>query len=238
MSVGHHGRVDAHTDFAGLQMSFCDTEELDRVAESSSDCDVVGRDAADSLVVDVARDNLRTESNRRQDGSLGTCIEALDIGSWVTFRKPETLSFCEGSSVVGSFFGHLREDEVGRAIDDSHHTQHGFAAQTFSQCPHNRNSAGNGRLEQQIHSRRIGSREQIDSDIGQEFLVGGHHWLTCRERGRDQLASRFDSTDDLDHQIDVRIGDHRMSVPRQKFARNGYISITGQVADRHSADLE
>ena len=117
----HHRRVDAHGDLAGRRVALGDAEQLDDVAEALGHGDVGGGDAADALVVHVAGDDLRAERDRGDDRRLGAGVVALDVGGRVALGEPERLRLGERLAVVGALLGHLREDEVGGAVDDAHH---------------------------------------------------------------------------------------------------------------------
>ena len=88
---------------------------------------------ADALVVDVAGDDLGAEGDRGDDRRLGAGVEALDVGGRVALGEAEALGLGERVAVVGALLGHLREDVVGRAVDDADHAADRLAAQALAQ---------------------------------------------------------------------------------------------------------
>ena len=121
-----HRRVDAHADVAVVGVALDDAEQLDDVAEAVGDGDLGPGDLADPLVVHVAGDDLGAERDGGDDRRLRARVETLDVGGRVTLGVPESLRLVERGDVVGlatagDGVGHLREDEVGRAVDDAEH---------------------------------------------------------------------------------------------------------------------
>ena len=164
-------------------------------------------------MVDVAGDDLGAERDRGDDRRLGAGVVALDVGGRVTLGVAESLRLGERRSVVGALLGHLGEDEVGRAVEDADHARERLAAQALTQGADERDAAGDGGLEQQVDALRVGDREQLGADVGEQLLVAGDDRLAGLERGRDQLAGGFDAADHLDDEIDVGILDdaHRVA---------------------------
>ena len=193
---------------------------------------------ADSLVVHLTGDDLRARGDRRHDRRLGTGVETLDVGGRVTLGVAEALGFGEGGLVGHPLLAHLREDVVRRPVDDSHDPRDRFTAQALAQGPHDRNAPGDGRLEEQVDAGLLGNLEQLDPDVGQQLLVGGDHWLARSERGGDQFAGRFDATDDLDDEVDVRIGDHGGRVVGEQGRVDLDVTAPREVAHRNTHDVE
>ncbi len=234
----HHRRVHAHGDVAGRRIDLGDPQQLDDVAEAFGHGDVGGRDPADALVVHVAGDDPRPERDRCHDRCLGAGVEALHIGSGVAFGEAECLGLGQRCAVLRSFLGHLGEDEVGRAVDDPHHTGDGLAAQALAQRTDDGDAAGHGRLEEQIDTGFVADAEQFCSDVGQQLLVGGDDRLTGPQCRRDQFARRFDATDHLDDEVDRRVRHDCVRVASEHPVGQLDIALAAEVAHRHGSDLQ
>ncbi len=239
----HHRRVHADADLAGIDVTLDDAEQLDDVAEAVCDGDLGTGDAADALVVHVAGDDLGAEGDRGDDRRLRSGVEALDVGGRVALGEPEALRLGErrgvvGLSPTGDGVGHLREDEVGGAVDDAEHAADRFAVQALAERPHDRDATGDGRFEQQVTPGRVGRRVQLGTDVGEQLLVGRDDRLAVRERIEDQLAGRLDAADRFDDEVDVRIGHHRVDVTGEHAV--GELDVAGrrQVAHGDPGDLE
>ncbi len=96
------------------------------------------------------------EGDRGDDRRLGAGVEALDVGRWIALGEPERLRLGQCRRVVGALLGHLREDEVGGAVDDPHHAGDRLAAQALAQGPDDRDAAGDRGLEQQVDAGCVG----------------------------------------------------------------------------------
>jgi hypothetical protein len=238
MRDGHHGRVHAHTDLTGRLVLLGDAQQLDDVAQPAGHGDVVGGDAADSLVVDVAGDDLHAEGDGRDDGRLGTCVEPFDIGRGIALGEPQGLRLGQRDAVVGTVFGHLGQDEVGGAVDDAHDAPDRLAAQALAQRADQWDATSDGGFEQQVDTGAVGCCVQLGADVRQQLLVGGDDRLAVRQRGRDQFSGRLDAADDLDDQIDARVGHHSVRVAGQHTVGQRHASLAADVAHRHRRDLE
>ena len=84
----------------------------------------------------------------------------------------------------------------------------------------------------------VGGGVQLDTNVGQQFLVGRDDRLAGTQRGGDQLAGGLDTSDDLDDQIDVGVGDHLVGVTCQQSGIDVDVPLTRHVADRDPGDLE
>ena len=113
-----------------------------------------------------------------------------------------------------------------------------LAAQALAQGADQRDATGDGRLEQQVDAGAVGSRVQLGADVGQQLLVGGDDRLAVGERRGDQLASRLDAADDLDDQVDRRIGDDGVRIAGQHPVGQCHTALTADVAHRDCRDLE
>ena len=197
-----------------------------------------GRDVADALVVHVAGDDPGTKGDRGDDRRLGAGVEAVDVGGRVTLGEAQTLGLGERVAVGRALLGHLRQDVVGRAVDDADDAPDRLAAEALAQRPHERDAAGDRGLEEQVDAVVVGGVEQLDADVGQQLLVGGDDRLAGGQRRGDQLACRLDAADDLDDDVDGGIGDDVVGVAGEHAGRQVDVAVTRQVADGDPGDLE
>ena len=64
------------------------------------------------------------------------------------------------------------------------------------------------------------------------------HRLAVGERGADQLARRLDAADDLDDEVDVRIGDDVVGIAGEHAFGDVDVALAGEVAHGNPGDLE
>ena len=134
--------------------------------------------------------------------------------------------------------GHVGEDVVGGAVDDAHHPADAVAGERLAQRADERDATAHRRLEQDVDARALGGLEQLATVGGDELLVRGDHGLAAHERFDDEAPGRFDAADDLHHDVDVGIVDHRRGVVGEAPARQRQVAVLGEVVHRHPGHLE
>ena len=90
----------------------------------------------------------------------------------------------------------------------------------------------------QVDPGALGRLEQLLAHVRQQLLVGRDNGLARLQRLDDQLPGRLDPTDDLDHDVDVRIADDRCAVVREDAGRQGDVTLARQVAHRDLGHLQ
>ena len=74
--------------------------------------------------------------------------------------------------------------------------------------------------------------------VRQQLLVGGHHRLAQLDRPEHQFPRRLYATDDLDHDIDFRILDHRSGVAGEDIVSQVETSVLRGRADGNSGYVQ
>ena len=231
-----HRGVDAHRDLAVELLRH--REQLHDVAEVARRRDVVERDLGDALAVHVAGDDARAERDRRDDRGLGRGVEALDVGGGVGLGEPERLRLRQRVGERRAGVGHVGEDVVGGAVDDAHHPADAVAGERLAQRADERDATADRRLEEDVDARALGGLEQLPPVGGDELLVGGDHRLAAHQRLDDEAAGGLDAADDLHHDVDVGVVDHRSGVVGEAPARQRQVAVLGEVVHRHPGHLE
>ena len=234
MVGAHHRRMHPGGDRPVVE-PLTDRQQLDRVAEAPGEADVGGGNIGDALVSDVARHHPGAEGNRGDDRRLGGGVKAFDVGGRVALGVAQALGAGQRVGVAHALGIHLREDVVGRAVDDAHDAADRLADQRLAQRPDERDATGDRRLIEQVHTRRLGGVGQLATHVGQQFLVGGDHRLAGRERRRDQFASRLDAPDQLDDQVDVIVAHNPGGVGGDDLRVEGHAALPRHRSDRHAA---
>ena len=83
-------------------------------------------------MVDVAGLHPGAEGQRGDDGRLGSGVEALYVGGWVALGVAQALGLCQSVGVAGPLVGHASQDEIGRAVNDSHDPSDRLAGQRLA----------------------------------------------------------------------------------------------------------
>ena len=131
-----------------------DAEVLDSVAERRRVFEVLDADAADAFRVHRVRIEPDAERERGQNGELVRRVDAFDVERRIGFRIPERLRVGQRLRKVVTR-GHLREDVVRRAVDDSGDPVDRVAGEPFSQRLDDRNAAGDRAFETDADARLL-----------------------------------------------------------------------------------
>ena len=114
--------MDAQLDAAGTARArrapLGDREQLDPVAELLGVGDVGRLQVDDALDVRLRELHRNAERDRADDRRLVRGVDAGDVERRVGLGVAEPLRLGERGREVDPLLAHLREDEVGRAVDD------------------------------------------------------------------------------------------------------------------------
>lgn len=191
---------------------------------------------ADAFVVDIGSRNGCTECNRGDDGGLGSCVEALDIGGRVGFGVTKSLRVGQGVGVACAVLGHLGEDVVGGAVDDSKHSFDGLTEQRFAQWADQWNSTGDRSFEEQVDLSSFGFGKQLGAVVGQESLVASDNRFASGQRRKDECARRFDAANKFDDEIDLGVDHKARCIVGEHLGFHGDASVDREVTDGDSGD--
>ena len=115
----------------------------------------------------------------------------LNVGCRILFRVTELLSERESVSEGHIVIVHLREDEVGRAVEYTRDLVYVVSRETAVERADNRDSAADARLEEEVAVVRLSCREEDIAFFCDELLVGRGHALAPFEAGLDERECRL-----------------------------------------------
>ena len=162
----------------------------------------------------------------------------VDVRARVRLCVAEPLRVREHVGEPPTLLGHLRQDEVGRAVDDPHHPAEPLTGQRLLERPDQRDPSAHRRLEVQVEPLGVGRVEELAPARREQFLVGRDDGLVAFERGQDQGPCGFEPTDQLADDVDVGIVDHGHRVLDERRRREPDVPGLRGVADGHPAHLE
>ena len=96
-------------------------------------------------------------------------------------------------------------------------------ATLLTRSPANGDRTGNSGLEVQVDRVGLCSLRQFTGVVREQRLVGGYDRLAGVEGRENQLARELDSTDHLDHDVDVVTTDQGLGVRRLQFLGNSAV---------------
>jgi hypothetical protein len=137
--------------------------------------------------------------------SKGTSSSATE--AWNASREriglgvAELLGVRQRVGVAHSRPGHLGEDVVGRAVDDSVHLLDVRARERLADDADHGHDAGDRCLVAKLCATPAGGGQQLVAVLAQKLLVGGDDSLARAERGERVLPSGLDPADQLDDRV-------------------------------------
>ena len=156
-------------------------DEADDHAHLVGGADVARHDRLDALVGDVVERDPRPERDRREDRHLRGRVRAGDVLGRVGLGEPEPLRLGE-RVLVGLAPLHLREDVVGRPVDDPEHAMDVRDDERLAKHLDHRDGGADGRLEAQLDARRRGGGEELGAALRDQLLVRRDDRLAGREQ--------------------------------------------------------
>jgi hypothetical protein len=107
---------------------------------------------------------------------------------------------------------HLRQDEVGRAVDDARDPLDAVRGESFAQRLDDRYAAGNGSLESDHDTFPLCRGKDLVAMCGEQRLVGSNHVLAVLDCLQHEFPRHAIAADEFDDNIDFRIRHDRKRV--------------------------
>ena len=184
------------------------TQQLDAVAELVGVADVGRLQLGDAFDVGAIKLHRHAEGDRTHDRDLVGGVYAFDVERGIGLRVTQALGLREHLGKVRSLGAHLGEDEVGRAVDDAGHPFDAVGGEPFAQRLDDRDTAGHRGFKGHRHTALACRLEDLAAVHRQQRLVGGDNVLAGLDRLHHQRARDAGAADQLDDDIDRRIGEH------------------------------
>src|SRR5262249_5480489 len=109
---------------------------------------------------------------------------------------------------------HGGEDVIARAVDDPVDRRRAIPRQPLLDRAQDRDAAPDARLEAEAHAPSLGLRYDLLAVHGEERLVRRHHVLPGADGAEHEAARWLVAPDQLDDDVEARIGEQRPGVPR------------------------
>src|SRR5207237_9710627 len=117
--------------------------------------------------------DLGAEGEAREDGELVRGVEAADVEGRIGLRVAQSLRLLQAGRKREPLLVHAGEDVIARSVEDAVDARNAAAAKPLAQRFHDRDTAGDRRLERK--SRNVYLRRPCECKIVtlQERLCGG-----------------------------------------------------------------
>ena len=205
-ALGRHQR-GVHAQLHALGGALGDAQQLDAVAQLLGVLDVLRAQLGDALDVGLVELHRDAEGDGRHDGGLVRGVHAFDVEGRVGLRVAQALRVLQGDVEVQALVAHFGQDEVGRAVDDADDPLDAVGREALAQRLDDGDAAGHRRLERDHHAAPVRGGEDLGAVHRQQRLVGGDDVLAGFDRLHDELPGNAVAADQLDHDVDVGVGD-------------------------------
>ena len=214
-------------------------EQLDPVAELLGVGDVGGLQLGDALDVRLGELHRHAEGDGADDRRLVRGVGAVDVEARVGLGVAQALRLGQRGGEVDALGAHLREDEVGGAVDDPGDPLDAVGGEALAQRLDDRDAAGHRRLEGDHHALVARRGEDLGAVDREQRLVGGDDVLARGDRLEHQRPGDAGAADQLDDDVDLRAGDHRAGIGEHlgRVADQGAGARGVEVGDVADADL-
>ena len=137
--------------------------------------DIGFRHRRDALAENLRTVHLGMERQPSKNRCFRSRILALDVSGGISLRETELLSLAQRHLKAQVARGHLVENVVGGAVDDSHDRTDLIPDQGFPQGSNDRNRSRHRCLVVEVDAVFLGRCTQLRQILGQQRLVGGDH---------------------------------------------------------------
>ncbi len=177
--------------------------ELQPEAELARVLEVVGLQVLDPFVAHVVEVHGRAEREPREDRHLRCGVAPGDVVAGIGLGIADALCLAERVGVARTL-GHLGEDVVGRAVDDSVDALDRRRAERFLEHAHDRHDACDGGLEAEPDTLFTRGLEQLLAVLREQLLVRADDVLAGADRAHQVVARGVDAAHHLDDQVGIR----------------------------------
>ena len=134
------------------------------------------------------------------------CVYTFNVKAGVGLCVTQALGLFERHIKVQALFAHLRQNEVGGAIDDARNPLNSVGGQAFTQGLDDGNASSYRSLKGHHDALGIGGFKNFGAMHCQQGFVGGDHMLACCNGFKDHGFGNAITTNEFNHNVNVRIG--------------------------------
>ena len=210
-ALGRH-QAGVHAQLHALRYALGDTQQLDAVAQLLGIANIGSAELGNALNVSLVKLHRDAERDGAHQRGLVRGVHAFDVEGRVGFGVTQALGLFQHHGKVQALVAHFAEDEVGRAVDDAGDPLDAVGGQAFAQRFDDGNATSYRGLECHHHALGMGRRKNLGPVHGQQRLVRRHHMLAGGDGFEHQGFGDAVAADQLDHDVDLGVGDHGASV--------------------------
>ena len=145
-ALGRH-QTGVHPQLHAGAHALGDAQQLDAVSHLFGIGDVFGLQMGNAFHIGLVKLHPNAKSNGRHQGGFVCGIHAFNVKSGVGLRVAQGLGLLQHSVKRQAFVAHLRQDEIGRAIDDARNPLDAVGGQALAQGFDDGNAPRHSRLK-------------------------------------------------------------------------------------------
>ena len=146
----HQARV--HPQFHAARCAFGNAQQLDAVAELFGIFDVGRAQLGNAFDIGPVKLHRNAERDGRHDGDFVRRVHALDVEGRVGLGITQTLGLFQSHIEIQPLVTHLRQDEVGGAVDDAGDPLNSVGSQPFAQRLDDRDATRHSGFKRHHHA--------------------------------------------------------------------------------------
>ena len=196
-----------------------DGHEPDAVAEFGRVVQQIEIDPLDAGAGNLGPRHPDAEGEVGEDREFLRRVGAVDVHRGIGLREALLLGELQHLGVVGAVFLHPREDEVARAVENAADALDAVGSQALADRGHDRDAAGDGRLERDRPALLSRQLEELGAVLGEQRLVGGDDVLSVFEQFDHHRPGRLEPADEQRRDRDRGIAGDVADVGRDLAAR-------------------
>ena len=226
-----------HTQFNPCCCALCNSQKFNSVAQLLGVLDVCCTQLGNAFYIGLVKLNRNAKCQCAHQGRFVGCVNTLNVEGWIRLCITQALSFFQDNIKVEPLVAHLRQNEVGRAIDDACDPLDTVGCQTFSQCFDDGNTACHSGFKCNHHTFGMRCCKNFSAMDCQQGFVGGDDVLASSNRFQDQRFGNPIATNQLNHNVDVGVGNDLSRIADHFDLRTGHGLRFGHVKVGHHANF-
>ena len=229
--TGVHPQLHTRLDALG------DAQQLDAVSHLFGIGDVFGLQMGNAFHIGLVKLHPNAKCDGRHQGGFVCGIHAFNVESGVGLCITQCLGLLQHSVKRQAFVAHLRQNEVGRAIDDAGNPLDAVGGQALAQGFDDGNAPSHRCLESHDDALAVRGFKNLCAMHRQQGFVGGDHMLARLNRGHDQLAGNAIAANEFHHDVNLRVGHHRSRIVHQSDVGPHNFARADSIQVRHHGDF-
>ena len=195
----------ANICFNSLYCILCNSKKFYVTSHFFGIFDIFCCNLGNSFNINVIKNNSGIKCYRRENCHFSSCIQSFNICCRIGFCIAKFCCKCQCIFKFHSILGHLCKNKVCCTIDNTHNFCHMITGKTFFQWTNDRNSTCYSCFKQKIYMMCFCCIKKFFTMYRNQIFICRYDMFSCIYCCQYVASCRFNSTDQLDHNINFRI---------------------------------